>query len=91
MIVLLLLPSTCTVCTVSVSLVTLTTYPSASDESSAVQLTVIVVSVLLSEIPVGADEGTKIKEFVISRTRFYLPCIVTSSLLIGSLVTSTTH
>ena len=60
MIVLLLLPSTCTVCTVSVSLVTLTTYPSASDESSTVQLTVIVVNVLLViDILVGADKGTK--------------------------------
>ena len=58
MIVLLLLPSTCTVCTVSVSLVTLTTYPSASDESSAVQLIVIVAAVLLVEVKVGADEGT---------------------------------
>ena len=58
MIVLLLLPSTCTVCTVSVSLVTLTTYPSASDESSAVQLTVIVVAVVFKELTVGADEGT---------------------------------
>ena len=57
MIVLLLLPSTCTVWTVSVSLVTLTTYPSASDESSAVQLTVIVVAVVFMEVTVGADEG----------------------------------
>ena len=63
MIVLLLLPSTCTVCTVSVSLVILTTYPSASDESSAVQLTVIVVAVLLAmEMSVGADEGTENEE-----------------------------
>ena len=59
-IVLLLLPSTCTVCTVSVSLVTLTTYPSASDESSAVQLTLIVVAVLLTTVRLeGADPGTK--------------------------------
>ena len=60
MIVLLLLPSTCTVCTVSVSLVTLTTYPLASDESSAIQLTVIVVAVLLTIVrEEGADPGTK--------------------------------
>ena len=59
MIVLLLLPSTCTVCTVSVSLVTLATYPSASDESSAVQLTVIVVAVLFIKVAVGADKGTE--------------------------------
>ena len=58
MIVLLLLPSTCTVCAVSVSLVTLITYPSASDESSAVQLTVIVVAVLFMEVTEGADGGT---------------------------------
>ena len=82
MIVLLVLPSTCTVCTVSVSLVTLTTYPSASDESSAVQLTVIVVAVLLTEIPVGADEGTENEEMsAISRIRCYLPCIVTLRIL----------
>ena len=83
MIVLLLPPSTCTVCTVSVSLVTLTTYPSASDESSAVQLTVIVVAVLLTEIPVGADEGTKNEKLVIPRIRCYLPCIVTLRILGG--------
>ena len=81
MIVLLLLPSTCTVCTVSVSLVTLTTYPSASDELSAVQLTVIVVVVLLTEIPVGADEGTKNEKLALSRIRCYLPCIVTLRIL----------
>ena len=46
------------------SLVTLTTYPSASDESSAVQLIVMVVIVLLMTlIEVGADPGTiKIKK-----------------------------
>ena len=60
MIVLLLLPATCTVSTVSVSLVTLITYPSASDESSAVQLTVIVVAVLLTIVKEeGADPGAK--------------------------------
>ena len=60
MIELLLLPSSCTVCTVSVPLVTLTTYPSASDESSAVQLIAILVAVLLTVLKeVGADEGTK--------------------------------
>ena len=42
----------------SVSLVTLTTYPSASDESSAVQLTVIVVAVLLTSVRGGAVAGT---------------------------------
>ena len=82
MIVLLLLPSTCTVCTVSVSLATLTTYPLASDESRAVQLTVIVVVVLLTEIPVGADEGTKNEEMsAISIIRCHLPCIVTLRIL----------
>ena len=64
------------------SLVTLTTYPSASDESSAVQLTVIVLAVLLTEIPVGADEGTENEEMSpISRIRRYLPCIVTLRIL----------
>ena len=59
--VLLLLPSTCTVCTVSVSLVTLTTYPSALDESSVVQLTVILVAVLLTSVrEEGAVDGAKI-------------------------------
>ena len=63
MIVLLLLPFNCIVCTVSVSLVTLTTYPSASDESSAVQLTVIVVVVLLTSVrEEGAVAGTIIAE-----------------------------
>ena len=81
MIVLLLLPFTCTVCTVSVSLVTLTTYPSASDKSSAVKLTVIVVAVLLTEITVGAEEGTKNEKLVISRIKCYLPCIVTLRIL----------
>ena len=49
------------------SLVTLTTYPSASDESRAVQLIVMVVIVLLMTlIEVGADPGTiKIKKIVI--------------------------
>ena len=56
----------------SVSLVTLTTYPSASDESSAVQLTVIVVSVLLTEIPVGADEGTKIKKIFLYQEQDFI-------------------
>ena len=65
----------------SVSLVTLTTYPSASDESSAVQLTVIVVAVLLTKIPVGADEGTKMKICLLYQKRCYLPCIVTFRIL----------
>ena len=72
MIVLLLLPSTCTVCTVSVSLVTLTTYPSASDESSAVQLTVIVVAVVFIKVTVGADEGTKKRNSAYLYSIFYL-------------------
>ena len=56
-----LLLSSGTICTVSVSLVTLTTYPSASDESSAVQLTVILVVVLLSTVrEEGAVVGTNI-------------------------------
>ena len=70
-----LLPSTCTVCTVSMSLVTLITYPSASDESRAVQLTVIVVAVLLVRV---RDEG----KIVGAKTRLkiclqhYLPLMV---------------
>ena len=72
MIVLLLLPSTCTVCTVSVSLVTLTTYPSASDVSSAVQLTVIVVAVLLITVrEEGAEPGPnfqKMNKFFMDNT-----------------------
>ena len=43
------------------SLVTLTTYPSASDESSAVQLTVILVAVLLTSVrEEGVVAGTNI-------------------------------
>ena len=55
-----LLLSSCTVCTVSVSLATLITYPSASDELNAVQLTVILVVVLLITVrEEGAVAGTK--------------------------------
>ena len=68
----------------SVSLVTLTTYPSASDESSAVQLTVIVVAVLLTSVrEEGAVAGTNIignKNYLYSLT---LPCIVTLRILIA--------
>ena len=50
----------------SVSLVTLTTYPLASDESSAVQLTVIVVAVFLTSVrEEGAVAETVIKEIYI--------------------------
>ena len=81
---LLLLPSTCTICTVSVSLVKLTTYPSASDELNAVQLTVIVVAVLLTSVrEEGAVAGTNIignKNYLYLLT---LPFIATLRILIA--------
>ena len=86
MIVLLLLPSTCTVCIVSVSLVTLTTYPSASDESSAVQLTVIVVAVLLTSVrEEGAVAGTNNYWYQESLALIDIPFIITLRILIALL------
>ena len=87
MIVVLLLPTNCIVWTVTVSLVTLTTYPSASDESNAVQLTVTVVPVLLIMLrEVGAESGTVNEDNKNSEycDRLTFQCHITSSIYMSN-------